>query len=71
MNKRVIGIVLLLGGAAVAIASLAADVIGIGDNPVTFEIGWKQIIGAIFGLLSIIVGIWYIVKGKKPKDYND
>jgi hypothetical protein len=45
------------------IVSLAADVIGIGNEA---DIGWKQLLGAIVGFLIVAFGGW-LVWGKAGK----
>lgn len=54
MNKKTIGIVLLVVGLAVLVLSLAADLIGIGRNPM---FGYNQIIGAVVGAIVGVVGL--------------
>ena len=51
---RVVGIVLLVLGVLVVLASVLADPIGIGGSP-TF--GYKQIIGTVGGAIAAIVGL--------------
>ena len=53
-NKKTIGIALLAVGVIVLIASLAADVIGLGGAIGAF--GYKQIIGAVVGVVVAVVG---------------
>jgi uncharacterized membrane protein len=52
-NKKTIGIALLVVGVIVLIVSLAADPIGIGGAD---GFGYKQIVGAIVGVIVAIVG---------------
>ena len=59
-NQKTIGIVLLVVGAVVLIGSLAADAIGIGG---VAGFGYKQIIGAVVGVIAAIVG--YVLYSKK------
>lgn len=59
-NKKSIGIALLVIGVVVLIGSLAADVIGIGGMP---GFGYKQIIGAVIGVIVAIVG--FVLYSKK------
>ena len=59
-NQKTIGIVLLVVGAVVLIGSLAADAIGIGG---VAGFGYKQIIGAVVGVIAAVVG--YVLYSKK------
>ena len=52
-NKKTIGIVLLVIGAVLLIGSFAADAIGIGGAA---GFGYKQIIGAVAGVIVAVVG---------------
>ena len=51
MNKRTIGIALLAVGVVLLIGSLAADVLGGASG-----FGYKQIIGAVAGVIVAVVG---------------
>ncbi len=53
MNQRSIGIILLIIGLVLAILSLAADLIGLGEGG---GFGYKQIAGLVVGLGGIIAG---------------
>lgn len=55
MSRKTIGSVLVILGVVLVIVSLAADVIGIGNGT---GIGWKQILGAVVGVLVAAVGGW-------------
>ena len=59
-NKKTIGIALLVVGAVLLIGSLAVDAIGIGG---VAGFGYKQIIGAVAGVIVAIVG--YVLYSKK------
>ena len=59
-NKKSIGIALLVVGVVLLIGSLAADAIGIGG---VAGFGYKQIIGAIAGVIVAIVG--FVLYSKK------
>ncbi len=59
-NKKVIGIVLLVVGVLLLIVSLAADSLGIGGSP---GIGYKQIIGAVAGV--VVAGVGYVLMSRK------
>ena len=64
MSKRTIGIMLVVLGVVVYIVSLAADVIGIGNGT---GIGWKQILGAVIGLLVAVGGGWLALNKPSQK----
>lgn len=51
--KRTLGTALLVAGVIIVIISVAADYIGMGAFP---AFGYKQIIGAIVGIVMIVVG---------------
>ena len=55
MSKKTIGFLLIILGVIVLVVSLAADVIGIGGVP---GFGWKQILGAVVGVLVALGGVW-------------
>jgi hypothetical protein len=55
MNKKTIGLILIVAGLALAALSLGADMIGIGSNP---GMHWKQWAGTLAGLLSVVLGWW-------------
>jgi hypothetical protein len=63
MSKRTIGIGLVVIGVLVLIGSLGADVLGLGGAP---GIGWKQLIGAVIGLIVAIAGGWSL-RGDQTK----
>ena len=56
MSKKLISIVLIVGGCALIIISLGADLLNIGGDPNAF--GWKQITGSGVGLIILSVGVW-------------
>ena len=58
-NKKTLGIVLIVAGVVVLLVSLAADVVGIGGAP---GFGYKQIIGAIAGVIIAVVGLVYYTR---------
>ena len=60
MDKKYTGISIMIIGAAIAIISLIADFIGLGNDPSV--IGWKQLIGAGVGLVIVAVGLWLALK---------
>ncbi|NOH01078.1 MAG: hypothetical protein HND47_03445 [Chloroflexi bacterium] len=61
MDKKTIGIVLLTAGVILLIASLTADLIGIGGDPSSF--GYRQIIGAATGVIAAAVGYFLRSRG--------
>jgi Na+(H+)/acetate symporter ActP len=58
-SKKTIGIVALVVGIVVAIVSLIADVVGIG-NPTVF--GPQQIVGTIGGAVVAVVGLFLTLR---------
>jgi hypothetical protein len=52
-NKKTIGTVLLVVGVILLIVALAADAFGIGGAS---GFGYKQIIGAVAGVIAAVVG---------------
>jgi hypothetical protein len=55
MSKRTIGFVLIALGIVIAVVSLVADSIGIGNQT---GIGWKQFLGIAIGVIVALVGVW-------------
>ena len=55
MSRRTIGYLAIVLGVLVLVISLAADALGIGGAP---GIGWKQLTGAVVGLIVMICGAW-------------
>ncbi len=60
MNKKNLGIALLVVGIIVLVVSLAADAIGIGGAP---GLGYKQILGSIAGVVAAVIG--YVLYSRK------
>jgi len=58
-NKKTTSMVLLVAGAILLLASLAADMIGIGQAA---GFGYKQIIGALVGVIAVVVG--FVIRPK-------
>jgi hypothetical protein len=56
MNRKWLGIILLVVGVVLLILSVVADMIGIGGAP---GFGYKQIAGVIVGILLAGAG-WYL-----------
>jgi hypothetical protein len=55
MSRKTFGWILIFAGLLLAVVSLVADSIGLG-NEVGF--GWKQIAGTVVGLASLAYGYW-------------
>jgi len=62
-GKKIISIALLVVGVVLLIGSLTADLMGIGGSP---GFGYKQIIGAVAGVIGIIAGFVSRSKSKEP-----
>jgi len=62
MSNRTIGILIIVVGVLLVVASLAADLIGIGSGG---GLGWKQLLGAGVGVLVVAAGVWWMGRGKK------
>ena len=62
MRKKLISWLLIIAGVLLIVVFLGADLIGIGSYP---GINYAQIIGAAFGVVVLIIGIWYLLR--KPK----
>jgi len=54
MSKKPLAVILLLIGLVVLVLSVAADTVGLGPNP---GFGWKQIVGAVIGVLIALSGV--------------
>ena len=63
MDKRFLGNTLLVIGLVVALASLLADSIGVGDHP---GFGRDQLAGLIVGIIAIVAGLY--LKGTADED---
>jgi hypothetical protein len=59
-NQKTIGTILLIVGVILLIASLTADMIGIGGVP---GFGYKQIVGTVVGVIAAVIG--YVLYSKK------
>jgi len=76
MNKKTIGIILVIIGVVGQVFSLSADFLGIGNDPAT--VGWKQLLGAGVGLIVILLGVYFLATFKskflpddQPEALND
>ena len=61
MSHRTIGIIVTIGGLAVALVFALADVIGVGTDPTVF--GTRQIIGTLVGGVAFVLGLALITWG--------
>ena len=68
MDKKTIGIILIVLGIIALQISLTADITGIGADPDNF--GWKQILGTAAGVVVIIAGIVVARMPKNSKKLN-
>jgi len=55
MSKKSLGIVLVVAGVVLVIASLGADAMGIGNR---LGFGWKQGLGTAAGVMLAAAGVW-------------
>lgn len=63
VNKKTIGIALILIGILLLAVSLLADIVGIGDvDPDHFTFGFKQILGSVVGAVIALVGLFITFK---------
>ena len=53
-SKKILGIILTVGGIVLLALSLLSDVIGIGNQT---AFGWRQMVGTAVGAIAIVVGI--------------
>jgi hypothetical protein len=56
MSRKTIGIIVIVVGLLLLVVALAADSLGIGGGN---GIGWKQIVGALVGLVIAAGGAWW------------
>lgn len=54
MSSKTINLLIFSAGGLLILVSLLADAIGIGSYP---GINWAQIVGAVVGLVLLIIGI--------------
>ncbi len=59
MAKRTLGFLLIIIGVVIAVISLSADFIGIGNQQ---GIGWQQLLGTAIGVIALLVGIWMTLR---------
>lgn len=52
-NTRLVGLVMLIGGIALLLVSLSADMIGLGRDP---GFGYQQMGGIVVGAVAAIIG---------------
>jgi hypothetical protein len=63
MSKKTIGFVLIALGVVMAVVSLGADAIGIGNRQ---GIGWQQLLGTAIGVIVVLVGVWLALRKPNP-----
>jgi ribosomal protein L40E len=73
MIKKIIGIVVLLGGVVGLLLSATADVVGVWnvtqDNPDVMAFGWVQISGVVAGIVIALLGVVFlVVLARKPAE---
>jgi hypothetical protein len=67
LTSRIFGLVAFVGGLAMAAVSLLADAIGVSGGGE--GLGWKQLIGAIFGGAIALLGLGSLFRGsREPGD---
>ena len=54
MSNKTLGLILVVGGLLLALVSLAADPVGLGDYP---GFGWKQVLGTLVGAAAAVAGL--------------
>jgi len=59
MNNKTASIAISVLGALILLASLTADVTGLGDDP---GFGGQQTIGTVFGVVVLAVGVYLYKK---------
>lgn len=60
-GNRIVGNVLIAGGALLIVASITADLSGLGEGT---AFGWKQITAVVLGLLDIMAGV--LINRRQP-----
>jgi hypothetical protein len=67
LTSRIFGLIALIGGLATAAVSLLADSIGVSGGGE--GLGWKQLIGAIFGGAIALLGLGSLFRSsREPGD---
>jgi hypothetical protein len=61
VTSKIAGLVAFIGGLAIAAVSLFADALGVSGGGE--GLGWKQLIGAIFGGAIALLGISSLFRG--------
>jgi hypothetical protein len=65
LTSRIFGLIALVGGLVTAAVSLLADSIGVSGE----GLGWKQLIGAIFGGAIALLGLGSLFRSsREPGD---
>jgi len=65
MNRINANVVLLVVGVGLLLASLLADVIGIGDHA---GFGKQQIMGTVVGVLLTVIGVYFVTRKSGNSD---
>lgn len=63
LTSRIVGWIAFVGGLLVAAVSLLADTIGVSGGGE--GLGWKQLIGAIFGGAIALLGLGSLFRGDR------
>ena len=60
MSTRTLGIILVVVGVIIGLASILADSLGLGIQPGTF--GTRQLIGVVAGIVAIVAGVVLVMR---------
>jgi len=60
-SRKIVSIILCVGGVILLLLSLFADVIGIGTHP---DFGGSQILGVVVGAVAALVGLFLLLRKK-------
>jgi len=63
LTSRILGLIAFIGGVVMAAVSLLADSIGVSGGGE--GLGWKQLIGAIFGGAVALLGLSSLFRGSR------
>jgi hypothetical protein len=61
MDRPLLGRVVIGVGLLLLLIALFADSLGLGRSP---GVGWKQTLGAVVGVLVVVVGAYLLRRGK-------
>ncbi len=59
MDKKTLGIVILIVGIILAVVSATLDIIGLGRQP---GFGYWQILGTTVGVIAFVIGLVYTLR---------